>query len=815
MAKTLDIAVKVTDAASAPLKNITKHLDGASKAASRASQSFTSLDNSLKGNGATALSKDLSKLEQNVKLLRDATNGLNKLSKASNKVGNSSNSAAAGIKKIADSSKASNKNILEFNRSLFATTAFIGIFTKLGSHLGDSLNEASKMDRVTQNFEKAFGPQAAFFQAIRNTTDNSIDLMEAMRAGIAHSALGVETDMNSMATIVARAGTAAKLAGMDSGEGIKAVTKFMKEGSLQHLEFLNLIRSTDSSLVLSESLMSRYGGVMGKVINLTERQALMQRLLKKATQDSLKGTRDYSDIMSDLGQSFNFMKEQASLVLLQAFGPMFDSVTDLFWKFRGFIEEIRTHNKEIMHLIKVFAGATAAIAATAAVVGTFRLTLFALGSFSAGIPLVLGLLTGLGLLFLGVGKKATSFVDKIKVFGAVFKGTYELVSSFLNSADNYKKGIGIISSSTANLLREHGLLDFVTNLSRALSTAGVFIKSFIEGFKFRVNEIINVLSNISNTFLKVFGIENTPWKRSILDFSKDLGENFGKASVVLLTLLAGLKLLKGAKNILGNIPIIGKFFRGGDSGTGGPKGTSSDPLYVKSLESVLPNASDVELKPELKPGKLAGLIKAVLTSILTALKAIAKPLAFAIIAGMITKSAVESETGQKIVKGAMNLPGVANPFRANDNNKRGEFIVGKNQLDSDAQNLPITRDTPADMILRGLRDNNLKDSLGLMEKSVFSTGSKEHLKQPELIRELQDVQNRLSGDKQERFKSAFTAAQQSVSDNGLTITPKEFKEILETTLGSKLELSNSHLQGINDKTKKTTGPTPKTRNGGC
>ena len=790
MAKTLDIAVKVTDAASQPLKSITQSLKGAGMAASSASKKFAKLDSTFNSNAAKNLSRDLGKLESNVKSIREAATALNKVSRASNKVGANSKIASKGMSKVGTSAKRSSRDITEFNRSLFATTAFVGIFAKASAGLSSGLMEAADMDRVTNSFEKAFGPRGDFIKHIQNTTDNSIDLMESMRAGISFSALGIETDMKSMADIMIRAGTAAKLAGKDSGEGIKAFAKFMKEGSISHLEFLNLIKSTDTNLMLSESLLSRYGGVMGKVMTISQRMALAQNVLRKTTEGALKGQKDYKDILLMVSEAFMVMRSESFKLLLQSFGPMIDKTKDLIWQFSNFVETTRSSSKEIMFLVKTFAAVTAGAAGLFAVVGTLRLALFALGTFSVGIPFVVTLLTGLGLSFLGITNKVDKFEDKLKVFGAVFKGTFQLVKSFLSVTDNYKRGIGEIDKSTADLLRKNGLFEFVVSASKGLSVFVNFLSGFVEGFKFRFNEIVSVVSNTVNKVMKFFGSDSI-WSRKPLDFAKDFGKEFGKASVIILGLLGSLKLLGGAKKILKKIPFIGKLFGGGMGSA--HKGTSSDPIYVRIANML---------------GTAAAAMPSGMKSTLSTLTKTLGGLGLIIAAGMTVKHIAESKTGKNLFESYFNkVPGAKN------------IIPDVKMKDSNKRRFPgQTSYTPPNTNIGSLGAGTVKSNrvpLTDLANQIETVERNKNISQEVIKERLQAVQNKLVGQQKQRFTESFVEAQQQSSQSGTIITPQEMRQMLSDTIGSKIQMTNNHLKNVDDKVQKPKSKVITSRNGGC
>ena len=76
----------------------------------------------------------------------------------------------------------------------------------------------------------------------------------------------------------------------------------MKDGSIAHLEFLNLISRNNAGFKIAQAVLTKYGGVAGGALSAAQRLAIGQELLNKATQGALKGNRDYADILQDVSQ---------------------------------------------------------------------------------------------------------------------------------------------------------------------------------------------------------------------------------------------------------------------------------------------------------------------------------------------------------------------------------------------------------------------------------------------------------------------------------------------------------------------------------
>jgi len=463
----------------------------------------------------------------------------------------------------------------KFNRTMFATTAFVGLFTIAARRLSSAMISAATMDRVVNQFERTVGPKGLLFQSINNMTDTAIDRMEALRSGIALSSLGIMKDTGRIAEFIARAGTAAKLAGLESVEGVKRFTKFMKDGSVAHLEFLNLIRSTNPALLMQLSVLRKYGNIAGGALSAQQRLSIGQKLLFLATQNQLKGNRDLLDILTNVGQSFRWLGKDITMFLGEAFGPFLNGVQKVIFQLSNFFEVTRKNHKEIIFLVKAVTVATSAIVALVASVGMLRMSVMALGSLGIGVPALTAIISGLGLAFLGTTSEVDGFVNKLKAFGAIVKGSWELVSSFLMVPENYAKGIGQMDKATYDFLQKHNLLNLTKNLARVMAVVGDFGKGLYAGFVDTFKTMVEWVEKISSSITKLLGIQTKNWSKDLLSGARALGSSVGSLMAIMLPLLA----FKGFRNIvggvLGKVPVIGGFFGGK------PKGTPSDPMWVK------------------------------------------------------------------------------------------------------------------------------------------------------------------------------------------------------------------------------------------
>lgn len=495
------------------------------------------------------------------------------------------------MRKTGRQAKKTGVDFTQFNRVMFSTTAFIGIFTYAMNRLSASMTEAAKMDRVINQYEKTVGPKGELISMIRQMTTTSIDFFEAMKSGIAMRSLGIASNTKQIAELVARAGVAAKLAGKDSSEGIKQFTQFLKDGAVAHLENLNLIKRTNFGLKIQQAILGRYGGVAGGALSAAQRLAIGLDLLRKKTEGSMKSQRDYLDVLQDLKLFSKLAGQETKTLALAAFAPLLDKVKNVMFAIANFAERIRKTDKEILFLIKTIGLATAAVTGLFAAFGSLRLLSIALGAVGIGIPALTGILVTLGTTFLSVTHGADGLMERLKVFGSVFKGTFQLTKSFLSSPENFAKGIGLIDSELANLLRKHGLLDLVTQIARVTSSITMFAKGVATGFKDSINFIIDKVGFVGKALLKILGINPGVWSRFWVEGIQDIGKAIGKLTGGILALTVAFTALKSIKTVFGKLPIIGKIFGGTGGALGNkPKGTITDPIFVsmagKSIEKL-------------------------------------------------------------------------------------------------------------------------------------------------------------------------------------------------------------------------------------
>jgi hypothetical protein len=529
--------------------------------------------------------------------------------------------ATSNLKKIQKEFKGTGKavketgvNFTEFNRIMFSTSAFIGMFSGAFRKISSAVEEGAQVDRVAQQFERVLGPKGKFFEALDGLTDNTIDKMEAMRSGISLASLGIADNMGQVAGIVAQAGTAAKMAGLDSAEGIKKYTEFLKTGSVSQLSFLNILAETNPALQAQMAILAKAGGPLGHVITTQQKLAIGMSLLKAATEGQLKGHKDLLDRIQAISQSFFFFRIELGKFLGQAFAPLLDKLPKALDSFTGLLDRVRSNDKEFGKFIKNMVIAASAIAGVIATVGTLRLVFKALGALGIGsIPFMAMSIVGMASAFTDLDSGLGTIVNAFKLMGSVLFGTTQLMASFFHSQENSRKGIGFMDKQLHDLLEKNDLLGFTLNLARAGIAAVEFGKGLGEGVKAAVDYLDEKFGGLIKKFKEFFGIDHGPWSRSLIKSARDIGKVVGEVGMAVLGVWAGFKLLGGAKTFLSKIPFVGKLFGGGGMGRG-PAGTAADPIYTRSVSDVSGLLSRVggmsDYKPiEWKPGTITGKLK--------------------------------------------------------------------------------------------------------------------------------------------------------------------------------------------------------------
>lgn len=486
------------------------------------------------------------------------------------------------------------KGFKDFNRTLFATTAFIGTFMKAFSSLSSSIVKGAELDRLENQFERVLGPSSKLLGHIGNFTDAAVDRIEAMRSGIAMANLGIVSSSEEAASIIAMAGAAARQAGIDSGEGVKRVTQFLKDGSVAQLEFLNVLKSTNPQLQAMMSVLSSAGGTMGTVMSTQARLKMGQQALAAATQGTMKGFRDLQDVTKSIGETFKAFSMNLGRLLATSLGPFIDKMSAMFDTLAKGMDNIRENEKEIMFLTKAMVIGTGATLGLAGAIGTLRLSTMALGSLGFGLPMIIGLAATLGGTFSAVTRNANSLTERLKVFGAFLKGVWQLFSSL-----DEDTGLAKIDKELADLLKGAGIFEFTHNVARAFSVARSFVRGFVDSVSTSINFAISLFEKLVGSIKNLLGMDAAgPWSKSWLTGAESVGKAFGYLGSVVAA-FAGLKMAKG---VLSKIPGIGRMFGGGKLGA-----SASNPMHVKEVSGFGGMASGLRGLGKTRGGTMGGI----------------------------------------------------------------------------------------------------------------------------------------------------------------------------------------------------------------
>ena len=488
---------------------------------------------------------------------------------------------AKNTRNAGKAAKQASVDFTQFNKTLFATTAFVGTFLKGFNTLTASLQEGANLDRLTSQFERVMGPKGQLFDSLSQMTDASIDKIEAMRQGLSLGNLGIIRDSTTLASVFAKAGVAAKMAGKESGEGIREYTEFLKTGSVSNLQFLDLIAQSNPALQAQMAILSKAGGVMGTVVQTQARLALGQALLTAATKGQLKGFRDLKDVLTDFKSGFSILRGEIGMLLGKALSPLIDNMTRFIRKASDFIENVRKNHKEIVFLTKALVVGTGAVLGLAGALGTLRLSVIALSSLGLGLPKLIALVAGVGASFIGITKPVDKFVDKLKLFGSFVQGIYQLVTSLDPST-----GVAKMDKSIHDLLKKHGLLTLTQNVARFASVVLTTVKDVVAAFKWLAGKVDDIFGGMFTSIKGLLDSFKEPWNIFWVSDSITPIQKFTRAATVILggffAWVVGKKAFGMLGGLLSKIPLVGKLFGGGGMG-GGPKGTPTDPIWTVNV----------------------------------------------------------------------------------------------------------------------------------------------------------------------------------------------------------------------------------------
>lgn len=492
------------------------------------------------------------------------------------------------VRQTGESAKKASVDFTGFNRTLFATTAFVGSFLKAFQGLNRSFQEGADLDRMANQFERLFGKGTtnSLTAMVRNFTDSYVDEMALMKEATALRSMGIVKSLDEVVQMGAMASVAAKAAGKTSEEGIKEYFAFLKDGEVSHLQNLNLIHKTNTGLMAQNAVLGKFGGLFNQLISTQAKKALGDRLLYQATKDLMKGSADLADTLGFVGNQWRFLKGETGRFLLTAMQPLIE-------KFGMFLNSLRLtvatlkDNKNLLFFAKSIIMVTGAALGLAGALGTLRLAAIALGSLGFGLPRLIFLATTLGTVFLGVTSKAEKLSDKIKVFAGFIRGVWQLMTSL-----NRKTGIAQIDEDLKKLLEDNGLFIFAQNVARVGSVIQRVFEDIVDVVKWVSKSTDQMFGSIARKFIDMVSKFKQPWENFwVSDTATPMQKfvrNFAVIGGTIGTIFTGMimKALAGkAMGLLSKIPGLG--FLGGGGRGGGPKGTVRDPMYVRMADSAV------------------------------------------------------------------------------------------------------------------------------------------------------------------------------------------------------------------------------------
>lgn len=489
------------------------------------------------------------------------------------------------VKDVGNSAKSSTVDFTGFNRSLFAAGAYMATFFKTFSTLGKSFEEGANLDRLTNQFERVLGPRSQLSAMVGKFTDSFVDEFAAMKEGIALKSMGIVRGVDQVAEIFSQASVAAKQAGKESGEGIKSYSDFLKDGNVSHLQFLNLIAQSNPALQAQMAILGKVGGVMSNVISTQARLSLGSRLMYLATKDAMKGGRDLTDTLKFFGLQVTYLRGEVGRLLLTAMQPIIESFALFISRVVTTIDKIRSTEPHIVFLTKVVILATGAILSFVGALGTLRIAAIALQSLGFGLPRLIFLVLSLGSAFLGITNQAKGVIDKLRLIGAFIKGVYQLVTSLSS-----KTGIAYIDEDIRKLLEDNGIWEFTKQVSRGVAVVKTVVMDLVHGFEWLSKKTDDIFGGIGKKFIDLIAKMSHPWKNFWVSESATPMQTFirnfaviGGSIATIFTALLTKSLLGKAGNMLSKIPGLG--FLGGAQKSG-PNGTKSNPIFVKSADSI-------------------------------------------------------------------------------------------------------------------------------------------------------------------------------------------------------------------------------------
>lgn len=486
-----------------------------------------------------------------------------------------------GIKNTGKAAKTATSDIWQFNKTLFSMAAFIGLFSKGFGKLRESITLGAELDKVTTQFERQIGPKSKFMNTLEQSTNVVVDEFTALQVGLKLGNLGLTKSVEDSASTIAKFAVAGRMAGKDATSVIEGLGEAVADGNVAKLEELGIMKKTDPAFMALMAVMNKAGGVMGGVIAKQQAMAIVMGAINKRVQGQMFAFMSLGEIVEYTGKAYGNLKRNVGVLLATAVRPLLEKLLPLIQSFGKIVENVTRTDKHTMFLVKTILALTAAFSGLFAVLGTMKLLVKLLGFTPLGFGGMAVAIVGVTSAFVGLTRSAEGPLGKLKLFGAFFKGIYELVTNF-----DPETGMSKISAATEKMLGDAGILGFVDFIAASIVTVKATIKditSFITWSAKKVDEAVGFVFGNINDKLKNTSKWTTWWTTDTLS-------NFDKVKRAALILGAvfgsiflGKKIFGAASGLLSKIPGIGGMFGGGK----GPKGTASDPIYTRPADGGL------------------------------------------------------------------------------------------------------------------------------------------------------------------------------------------------------------------------------------
>lgn len=299
--------------------------------------------------------------------------------------------ASAANKKFKRNTDSLQQSFINFNRLIFSTTAFLNTFGGMFVRVFDIMQDGAKFDRLENQFKRTFGaPSGNILNTVSKFTDTFIDEVSFMKAALKLEQTGITKDFDKISSLISMAGVAAKRAGLDAGEGVQRFTKFLEDGALSHLGFLNVLAKTNPQLQAQLTLLKANGGQLGGVISTQAKLTLGSKALLSATKGLMFGNQDLQDVISELGTGFQLLKDSLGIFMGKALLPFLKIISIAVRSIANFFREF-SENQPI--LSKVASGIlliTGAALGLFTVAGTIALFTTAILSLNGAVSILIG-----------------------------------------------------------------------------------------------------------------------------------------------------------------------------------------------------------------------------------------------------------------------------------------------------------------------------------------------------------------------------------------------------------------------------------------